>query len=598
MARQLIICFDGTNNNLSGRRNDTNVTQLCELLSPAGNQQLLYYDAGVGNPGELPGTTFTDNISRRYERLHGLVFGKGIYENIQEGYRFVMQHWQPGDEIFLFGFSRGAFTARSVGGLINQFGVLRPEMDGIVPTLLHIYFADRRDAMRYKAAQKQIRELFGDEGAQKAPIWFVGVWDTVASVGAPLLSRAITASPTIVGKNFKHVRHALALDEHRRSFLPRPYLVEDASRYAADQSIKQLWFSGAHCDVGGGYANAVAGLSRETLLWMVTEAAGKGLRLRADVLDSSGQPDPVRIIDFLDERSAHTGKRDKLVHSEPYDAPLWALGGLVLRNPGAREAVVQSHLKGAPQPEASAPPPEPVESPTVANNALTFPADTVWRESRLRRPLPVKAPPKERSFLDYLNHPLGRVLIATLVGFTGWTFSGALLLGAERITGNNIWWQAANTFAQLPQIWAANWGFAHWQGMWWAQLSWHWPTQVLPAIMHPARALLADFAFIAGYGYLLAFGTSWAFARIAGLRRTTSATSRLVNILGMAATAAVLGDVAENVFTLLLLWIYPNAYFPLFETLLGIGMSLASLVKWAGVAGSLWLMGWGVVAKR
>jgi hypothetical protein len=88
-----------------------------------------------------------------------------------------------------------------------------------------------------------------------------------------LLSRTITASPTIVGKRFNHVRQALALDEYRRSFEPRPYYVDPTHNYAATgQSIAQLWFAGAHCDVGGGYAQAEARLSQEPLLWMLQEA--------------------------------------------------------------------------------------------------------------------------------------------------------------------------------------------------------------------------------------------------------------------------------------------------------------------------------------
>ena len=144
MARQLIICCDGTNNNLTGRVRDTNVTKLCELFAPDANAQLLYYDPGVGNPGLLPGASLTDQFSRFSERLYGLAFGKGVYENIAQAYLFLMRHYQPGDQIFLLGFSRGAFTARSIGGLVTQFGLLRPAMDDLVPTLQHIYFSDQK----------------------------------------------------------------------------------------------------------------------------------------------------------------------------------------------------------------------------------------------------------------------------------------------------------------------------------------------------------------------------------------------------------------------------------------------------------------------
>ena len=164
MARQLIICCDGTNNNLTGRVRDTNVTKLCELFAPDANAQLLYYDPGVGNPGLLPGASLTDQFSRFSERLYGLAFGKGVYENIAQAYLFLMRHYQPGDQIFLLGFSRGAFTARSIGGLVTQFGLLRPAMDDLVPTLLHIYFSDReRGGARYTAIRDQISRLFASD---------------------------------------------------------------------------------------------------------------------------------------------------------------------------------------------------------------------------------------------------------------------------------------------------------------------------------------------------------------------------------------------------------------------------------------------------
>ena len=579
MARQLIICCDGTNNNLTGRRNDTNVTQLCELLAPEAQGQRLYYDPGVGNPGELPGASWADRLGRRFERLHGLVFGKGIYENIAEAYRFIMRNWQPGDEIFLFGFSRGAFTARSVGGLVTQFGILRPDMDGLIPTLLHTYFSNRKKGKNeYERIRAQIRALYSIDAARDAPVWFVGVWDTVASVGAPLLSREITASPTIVGKNFKHVRQALSLDEYRRNFRPRPYLIEAGYDYARHgQSIGQQWFSGAHCDVGGGYSNAGAGLSQQALFWMVQEAAGCGLRLRPEVLNATGQADPALVAQYLDRQSARKSLRRKLAHSETYDAPLWALGGQVVRDPHDSQ-------------DSLRPVAPPVESPTVAANGLAFPTDTVWRQSRLLRPVHAKSRRSDASAWNYLTHPASMVLLATLAAVIFWFATGALLLGPKVITGDNVWAQTVSMFGRLPQIFNANRDFAGWQLAWMNHGS--LPTQSLGAVVHPVRALLMDFGFIAAYSYLLAFGVSWAFARIARLRRVAMARNRMLNILGMAACVAVLADLAENVLGLALLLAYPNAYLPGLEVVLGLCMTAAALAKWAGLAGSVVLVVW------
>ncbi|MDB5742583.1 MAG: hypothetical protein JWR68_898 [Polaromonas sp.] len=584
MARQLIVCCDGTNNNLTGRRNDTNVTQLCELLAPEAQEQRLYYDPGVGNPGELPGATWGDKLSRRYERLHGLVFGKGIYENIEEAYRFIMRNWQLGDEIYLFGFSRGAFTARSVGGLVTQFGILRAGMEGLVPTLLHIYFSDRQKGRQeYERIRAQIRALYCDQAGREAPVWFVGVWDTVASVGAPLLSREITASPTIAGKNFRHVRHALALDEYRRNFLPRPYAIETGYDYAQHgQSIRQEWFSGAHCDVGGGYANAQAGLSHQTLLWMVGEAAGCGLRLHPDVLDGAGRPDAALIAQRLDSQSDWHGARQKRVHSETYKSPLWALGGQAVRDP-------QDHG------HFSRPVALPVESPTVGANGLAFPADTAWRQPRLRQPAREPSRPEEKTALNYLGHPALHLLLAALCGLFFWAVAGALLLGPAVIQGNTLWRQLAAMLGRLAQIHEANLNLAGWQLGWWTHC--RLPADCMPTAVHPARALLADFGLIAAYGYLLAFAVSWAFARLAGLGRVGMGRRPWLNLLGMAACVAVLGDAAENLLTAALLFSSANAYLPGLPQMLGIGMSLAAWAKCIGLAGSAVLVVWACMSK-
>lgn len=244
--------------------------------------------------------------------------------------------------------------------------------------LLHTYFSDReRGGKKYTAIRDQISRLFTTDQTRATPVWFVGVWDTVSSVGAPLLSRTITASPTIVGKRFNHVRQALALDEYRCSFEPRPYFVDPAHDYAATgQSIAQLWFAGAHCDVGRGYSRAESRLSQEPLLWMLQKAVSCQPRLRAGLLDAAGQFDTQAVLGALAYSVAagslpHQAPRAR-VHSETWPTALWALAGLQQRN---------SHVvldAGKPQEVV------PVEHPSVAAFGLTFPADTVWAR---RRPL-------------------------------------------------------------------------------------------------------------------------------------------------------------------------------------------------------------------
>lgn len=564
MNRQLIICCDGTNNNLTGGARDTNVTKLCDLLAPDDNDQLLYYDPGVGNPGELPGASLTDSLSRIFERLHGLAFGKGVYENIAEAYVFLMRHYRPGDQIFLFGFSRGAFTARSIGGLVTQFGLLRPEMEGLVPTLLHTYFSDReRGGSKYTAIRDQISRLFTSGQTRATPVWFVGVWDTVSSVGAPLLSRTITASPTIVGKRFHHVRQALALDEYRRSFEPRPYYVDPAHDYAAGgQSIAQLWFSGAHCDVGGGYVQAEARLSYDPLLWMLQEAVACQLRLDAYLLDTAGRLDTQAVLTALAPLAPGAAPPQLRIHSETYPTALWALAGLQRRNP---RVVLDA---GEPQEVV------PVEHPSVAALGLSFPADTVWARRR----------------------PVTGLLVALAFAVGFWLLAGGLLHGSivpERMT---LWECLLALGRDTGPAAAANLALARWQIEWMG--SWAYPLATLPQpASRVAGAVWADFGLVAAYAVILARAVTWAFARIVRVQRADHRYPALLNVLGLAATVAVGGDVAENLLTLLLVSAFPWPLLAGVEPLLGLAMTVAALVKWAGLlgCGALWV--WGLAAR-
>ena len=572
--RQLIVCCDGTNNNLTGRTNDTNVTQLCELLASDTQNQLLYYDPGVGNSGTFPGATWTEQIQQKYERLSSLVFGSGIYENIAEAYRFLMRHWQLGDDIFLFGFSRGAFTARSLGGLVTTFGILRPDMEAMVPTLLHVYFLKRdteRQKARFEALKHQMSDLFASGTARQASVWFVGVWDTVESVGAPgLFSREISAKATIVNKRFNHVRQALALDEYRYTFAPRPYWVEQGYDYAAQgQSIAQEWFSGSHCDVGGGYANAHAGLSSQALLWMVDQAATAPCKLRLNpALLTGDKPDHALISQCLNATSRQRGPRERLVHSETYSTPWWALAGLTVRDPVVPMKPIDAAIQLA----------RPIESPMVAAAALEFPQDSVWRTPR----------------------GWGWLLFAALMYCMFATLAAAFHLGPNPLNAAAVCTlPSVSVFAwmnELPALASANLCFAQWQLAWF--YSGQAPSTGLIGYHSPNRAVAVDFFIIASYGYLLARGAGWAFARRAGLRRVGMKPSKALNCLGMAPLLAISGDIVENLLTWLTLAVARNSFFPTAEYGVGALMTLASAIKWLALFASLALILWGCFAKR
>lgn len=279
-SRNLVVCCDGTGN-VWGNKEDTNVVRLARHCIKD-DTQVVYYDPGVGTAERFPAVSWLDNAWFKLRMLAGLALGGGIYENIGEAYAFLVQHWRPGDRIFLFGFSRGAFTARAVSGMVSMFGIVRPAAQVMIPTLLRIYFSDRekRDARGFVRAElaADMRAHFSEAGFD-ARVHFIGVWDTVATVGG-LRPRVITSDTGVANKRFDHVRHAVSEGESRWQYAPRLYsgTPQDTPGPGDTPSLKQVWFPGAHSDVGGSYCHA--GLSDIALLWMLDEACEQGLRVK------------------------------------------------------------------------------------------------------------------------------------------------------------------------------------------------------------------------------------------------------------------------------------------------------------------------------
>ncbi|WP_458247413.1 DUF2235 domain-containing protein [Streptomyces sp. MAI_2237] len=291
MARRLVVCCDGTWN-LADQPSKTNVTKVALAVLPSsadGTPQRVYYHSGVG--------------TRRREHLRGGAFGVGLSHNVLSAYRFLVENFEPGDDVYLFGFSRGAFTARSLAGLINNSGILR-----------------RRNAHRTKEAWALYRSriekpngaastLFRRAYAHETDIHFIGVWDTVGALGIPvpgppwlapvvrLVNRRWAFHDTDLGPRVRVARHALAIDERREAF--RPTLWNQRPEAAAGgQTLEQVWFTGVHCDVGGGERET--GLSDIALLWMVEQARRAGLEFDAEAFSARGPAvmKPDRSIDF------------------------------------------------------------------------------------------------------------------------------------------------------------------------------------------------------------------------------------------------------------------------------------------------------------
>jgi len=256
MAKLLIVCCDGTWNTPDQPGRPTNVTKMTRAILPRagdGTAQLVYYDEGVGT-------------GNRLDRFVGGTLGVGLGRNVQQAYRFLALNFEPGDRIAMFGFSRGAFTVRSLAGLVNLVGLLHK---GDLDRMEQIW-----DHYRTRPADRRQDTLDVRWVAGRQPgVDLLGVWDTVGALGIPgnLLGRIgrrrYEFHDVTLGRKTKRAYQALAIDEHRRSFKPA---VWDTRDIGADQTVEQVWFVGAHSNIGGGYPDPI--LSDQAFLWMLDKA--------------------------------------------------------------------------------------------------------------------------------------------------------------------------------------------------------------------------------------------------------------------------------------------------------------------------------------
>jgi uncharacterized protein (DUF2235 family) len=272
MAKNILLCFDGTWNTPGDKASpaeddSTNVFRFFERVnatSDQGRAQLKWYNQGVG--------------TEWMNRVRGGAFGLGLDRHILDGYRKLIEAYQDGDEVFVIGFSRGAYTARSLVGLIRNCGLLRVDDEILVDRAYEIYRSgDRVDSEHALAFRKA--------NSREIRIKFVGVWDTVGALGIPLQSfkdfnaEQYAFHDTKLSSIVEHAFHALAVDEHRGPYQATMWGAQDAKDRAQGQVLEQVWFSGAHADVGGGYkgTHPIADL---TLRWMQQKALGCGLGLQ------------------------------------------------------------------------------------------------------------------------------------------------------------------------------------------------------------------------------------------------------------------------------------------------------------------------------
>jgi uncharacterized protein (DUF2235 family) len=264
MAKNLVVCCDGTGNEFGQQK--SNVVKLYKTLICDTNQ-LAYYHPGIGTMGARNALS---PIGKWWTRMIGLAFGYGISDNVADAYQFLMRTFKPGDAVYIFGFSRGAYTARALCGMLHIMGLLTEDNEALIPYAIRM--AKRKQIDFGVAAD--FKKTFSRECKPR----FVGVWDTVSSVG--WVYNAVHFPFTNATKNpdLYIVRHAVSIDERRAFFRQNLFGPPNNSQ----QDVREVWFAGVHSDVGGSYQESESQLSQLALRWMLCEARIAGLLIDPD----------------------------------------------------------------------------------------------------------------------------------------------------------------------------------------------------------------------------------------------------------------------------------------------------------------------------
>jgi uncharacterized protein (DUF2235 family) len=285
-VKRIVLCCDGTWNSADQSDEDgqpcpTNVVRLAFRVAKRDDKdvaQIVYYDAGVGTGNTI-------------DRITGGAIGAGLEENIHDAYRFLIANYEYGDELFVFGFSRGAFTARSTVGMLRKCGILGARHLAHYGEALALY---RNNDAPGDEGPKKFRQRYCAYGNRSVDVRFIGVWDTVGALGIPirglrLLKRKYEFHDTELSGIVKHACHALAIDEHRAPFEPAVWVYKPKP----GQTVEQVWFCGAHSDVGGGYPRTRGAdgkpqpqLADIPLDWMIGKARAAGLHFDREAMDA------------------------------------------------------------------------------------------------------------------------------------------------------------------------------------------------------------------------------------------------------------------------------------------------------------------------
>ncbi|HQU74468.1 MAG TPA: DUF2235 domain-containing protein [Calditrichia bacterium] len=281
MPKRLIVCSDGSwyTPDLKDRGVycPSNVVKIARTIAPMagdGTPQIVFYDQGVGTDWGM-------------DRITGGAFGRGLSKNIQDAYRFLVHNYESGDQIYFFGFSRGAYTVRSCTGMIRNSGLLHKRHAGKIQQAFDLYRS--KDVHPDDPPAREFRERY----AREVRIHFIGVWDTVGALGVPLwglnaLTRRYHEFHDVqLSRSIDNAFHALAIDEKRKAFRPTIWETKEVEY----QRVEQAWFPGSHANVGGGFVDA--GLSDQALKWMMDRATQCDLEFEADAQLELVEPNPL-----------------------------------------------------------------------------------------------------------------------------------------------------------------------------------------------------------------------------------------------------------------------------------------------------------------
>jgi len=344
--RNIIICCDGTGNEIS--ENISNVLKLYRCLRKSGKttpHQIVFYDPGVGT---LARPDPWQKLKQDFNAILGLATGYGLDDNVLRAYEFLANNYQDGDEVYLFGFSRGAYTVRVLAGLIHKVGLVSPQQVNLAGSGLTAYkqfsagaqppglalnlnqFTDAGDDEPGPVSKDDQAAQFARILSAKWPtIRFLGVWDTVASVIVPrpdrfYLPSLLELAFTRENPSVKTFRQAIAIDERRRMFRlhawgePQIFMHNRFSKTNNEepQDSLQVWFAGVHGDIGGGYPERESGLSKFPLIWMIGEAVRCGLAVNPATVNRLAWGNPRK-------NSVYTYVAPD-IYREPHDSMKWA----------------------------------------------------------------------------------------------------------------------------------------------------------------------------------------------------------------------------------------------------------------------------------